>query len=295
MLGVVVPTVGRWEALECLLDSLDRAAATNAIEVEVVIVVQGTTATPAPDGATHPNLRVTVVQDPDGWGASRARNIGMSHLSDHVTHAIWPNDHSFYPAESIAALEQHLDQADVIVGRLVEDGTDRYRVTSSDDPLTLTNVWDAIEPATAIAVHLVRSRGGWVETLGTGASSPWQSSALADLLLQVADDAEVIWEPAFAAQGAGFVRGAAGKDLRAKVRSYGRGYGRVLSRWHYPWRRRVGSVMKPLVQPGYRVGPDVLPASARIATAVGRAEGIVGHLVPSSSSGLRSRASVRKH
>lgn len=182
-----------------------------------------------------------------------------------------------------------------MVGRLIEQGVDRYDVASSDDPIDPGNVWDAIEPATAISTRLLRGHDGWAEGLGTGADSPWQSSALADLLLQLALDATVAWEPDFLVHGEGFTRGATGAELNAKVRSYGRGYGRVLSTWHYPVRRRVGCVVKPLLQRGYRVGPDVLPLPARVAAAVGRAEGILGHLLPGASRSPRRPSDLASH
>ena len=285
-----MPTVGRWPAVSRLLDSL-AAAAADGHPTEVVLVRQGG-GEQAPE-LSRPGLSVVVVDD-DGWGASRARNCGLRHLSPEVTHVVWPNDHSSYSAASLAALGRHLDR-DVVVGRLIEAGAERYPVQASYAPLDRLNVWDAIEPATAISRRLVEYWGGWAESLGTGADSPWQSSALADLLLRLPPGTTVAWEPDFIATGTGFTRGATGSELDAKVRSYGRGYGRVLSRWQYPWRRRVGSVLKPLLQPRYRVGPDVLPLRARLAAAVGRAEGLSGHLLPGADPAPRQRSDVKIH
>lgn len=293
MLGFVIPTVGRWSALEHLLDSLDGAARAG-LPVCAVVVDQG-----GPAGAQlregREALPLTIVQDA-GRGASRARNVGVAHLPDEVSHVVWPNDHSSYPVASLEALVERLPRADVVVGQLLEgDGEARYDVADSSEPLDLRNVWQAIEPATAISLPLLRDVGGWCTDLGAGAATPWQSSALADLLLRLAPRARVVWTPGFAVCGAGFVRGAAERALRSKVRSYGRGYGRVLSRWDYPWHRRWGSVLKPLVQPGYGVGADRLPLSARLATAVGRAEGITGRLLPGSTTDLRDAAHVLEH
>ena len=290
MLGFVVPTVGRWSAVTSLLDSLAAAAAGDPLEV--VVVRQGSNGSPAPELA-RPGLSVVMLDD-DGWGASRARNRGLSHLSSAVTHVVWPNDHSSYSAPALAAVRRHLDRG-VVVGRLVESGADRYPVQASFAPFDRVNVWDAIEPVTAISRRLVGQCEGWAESLGTGANSPWQSSALADLLLRLPAGTTVAWEPEFVATGPGFTRGSSGSELDAKVRSYGRGYGRVLSRWNYPWRRRLGSVLKPLVQPGYRVGPDVLPLRARLAAAVGRAEGVSGHLLPGADPAPRQRSDVTIH
>jgi hypothetical protein len=293
MLGFVVPTVGRWKALEVLLSSLEEAAA-DGHALCAVVVDQSTSAEPRPNqDSKYPNLQLQFVHD-DGRGASRARNVGLAALDPSVTHVVWPNDHTTYPTASIALLGQLAGSADVIVGQLVEDRAARYHVPATREAINLRNVWRAIEPVTAISADLART-AGWSEDLGSGAASPWQSSALADLMLRLPRDCDVVWEPEFVADGPGFVRGATGRELDAKVRAYGRGYGRVLSKWDYPWHRRIGSIVKPLVQPGYRVGPDVLEFRARVAAAVGRAEGVSGRLIPGSPRDLRDPRHLVTH
>lgn len=292
MLGVIVPTVGRWDALKQLLVSLDEAAAPGEA-LHAVLVDQSSEPVPCLPTMSHLNVQRVVDH---GRGASRARNLGLAALPEQVTHVAWPNDHTTYSAASLAALAQHLPHCDVVVGRLVEDEVTRYDVAAQVTPLNLDNVWTAIEPVTVTSVRAVRSAGGWNEQLGSGATTPWQSSALADLLLRLRPyTSSVAWEPDFSAGGGGFARGAADQALAAKLRAYGRGYGRVLASWDYPWERRLGSIAKPLLRPRYAIGPDVLSMRARAASALGRAEGIAGHLLPGSAIDLRDRHDVRAH
>lgn len=292
MLGFVIPTVGRWEDLHQLLRSLDQVAALGRA-LHVVVVDQS--GNPAPDLPVLTHLPVQRLVDA-GRGASRARNLGLAALPEQVTHVVWPNDHSTYSAASLDALARHLPYVDVVVGELVEGEVTRYDVTAEMAPLDMQNIWTAIEPATVTSVQAVRAVGGWSEQLGAGARTPWQSSALADLLLRLRPYAtSVAWDPAFTVGGAGFTRGAGEQALAAKLRSYGRGYGRVLATWDYSWFRRLGSVAKPLLHVRYAVGPDTMSLRARWASALGRAEGLAGHLLPGSATDLRRRDDVRAH
>lgn len=275
MLTFVVPTVGRWSALTALVDSLDRAGQAGHKLGVVVVDQSGETGHPQLS-ARHLDLRW--VRDA-GRGASRARNLGLRFVHGSSTHVVWPNDHTVYDGGALDVLATQLPHSDVVVGALIEGRSVRYNVASRREPLDPSNVWEAIEPVTCISVAALRAVGGWDEGLGAGSRSPWQSSALADLLLRVRPHAPTVaWDPGFCAVGEGFARGASDVALSAKLRSYGRGYGRVLSTWDYPLVRRLGSIAKPLLQRGYAVGPDVLPMRARVASSVGRAEGVVGHL-----------------
>lgn len=286
VIGIVVPTVGRWERLAGLLGSLSAGtAAGTRLHVIVIDQSHGAGASPhLPEG-----LAGQVISDA-GQGASRARNIGWRALPAEVTHAVWANDHSVYPVDSLQALSDDLSTADVVVGALLETGVERYSVAAEYRSLTKDTVWSAIEPTCAIAVSLVRAVGGWDEQLGSGAESPWQSSALADLLLRIAQLApRTRWDPQFLVGGGGFARGASSSAMRAKARSYGRGYGRVLSRWDYPVIRRAGAVAAPLLRRHYSIGPDELTLTSRGSLSLGRLEGVLGVLAPG------ARRSPREH
>jgi hypothetical protein len=284
-LGVVIATAGRLPQVSRLIASLAESVVGDQ-GAEIVVVDQSSQMT---SGRSFVATRVELMVVHDtGRGASRARNIGWAKLSDDVTHVIWPNDHTLYTEPAIAVLSDAAEGSDIVVGVLLEQGRARYRVGRSSDPLDRDNVWWAIEPVTATSTRLLHAVGGWNEQLGAGAASPWQSSALADLLMRMTAERPVVcWEPNFVATGAGFTRGASVEATAAKARAYGRGYGHVLRQWDRRWWRMTGSVTKPLLWPRYRVGPDRLPLRVRIQLAVGRAEGVAGHLLPLSRVDVR--------
>lgn len=270
----VIATTGRWEDVLAQVSDLEAAAAAG-LPVTVVLVSQGGRPPAAVESLCRSRDWPQLLDA--GRGASRARNAGLRALPPAAGHVIFTNDHARYPVQTVRVLaEATAAGSDVVIGCLLERDKPRYEVAASHASLDRDNVWDAIEPATAISRALVDRLGGLDEQLGAGAAC-WGSSALGDLLLRVSQIPHTVaWLPEFLVHGPGARRAVDTPALNRKMRAYGRGYGFVLRRWHYPLLRRVGSVAKPPLSRHYSVGPDEMPLQTRLQLSLGRLEGITG-------------------
>lgn len=268
--GVVVTTVGRWEALERLLDSVGAAP----------VAVANQSGGPVPAALRRPGVR---------WvestrGISRGRNDAFAALAGDVDVVGFPNDHSWYEAgwdRTVAGRWEAEGRPGALAGSLAEPGGVRMMLPPAGTPLTRWTVWRAIEPALFVHASLV-GRFGFREDLGIGSAGPWQAGEGTELLLRImAAGRPVVSAPDLCVHGDGERRSLDPEEWRAKLRGYGRGIGRVL-RLHqagpvetaaqvllpwYRWVRRPPS--------GARTPPgDCLQAS------LGRLEGRMGRCLP---------------
>lgn len=240
-LGLVVATLGRLDPLARLLDSLDG----QLVEGDrLVIVAQRGLDDVHALVAAH-RIAPAVIVTTSAPGAANGRNVGVAALPAGEFLLNFPNDTTWYPDGSIGALRRvgttSLDAGAIAV---VDEHGPKFELPDPGTPLDRWNVWSVIEMGIVMRRSLFERLGGFDAGIGTGASSPWQAGEATDLLLRLIDRepataAGFAWLPAEASVGGiADAHGLAPAARRRKLRAYGRGLGRVVTRWRYPlwWR-----------------------------------------------------------
>lgn len=226
-LSLLCATVGRTDKLARLLDSLGLQ---TSHDFELVIVDQN------PPGMLEPLLsayagRIDIRHVRSERGLSRARNVGLSACSGGLI--AFPDDDCWYPAdlvERILALFSAVPSADMFTGRTTDAaGVDSIGLyLAADAPIAKGNIWlVGNSNSLFLRTAVVRRIGGFDETLGVGAESPFKSGEETDLLLRaLASGARgfyrrdiVVHHDQAPVDGAGGV---------ARAQDYARGFGRVL-------------------------------------------------------------------
>jgi hypothetical protein len=271
-LGIVVTTVGRWEPLRRLIQSVVESDHVNA-----VIGVANQSGQPAPHALTGES-RVRWVDS--GGGISRGRNDAMAALQGEADLLAFPNDHSWYPAGTLAAAAARFDamgRPGALAGSLVEPSGPRMRLPPTGTPLNRWTVWRAIEPAMFVAAGpaaALRFR----EDLGSGGPTPWQAGEGTELLLRLLAAGQVVRSaPELVVRGEGERRSLSPDEWRRKLRSYARGIGYVL-------RLHQAGPLESAVQvllPWYRfvrrpASGGRTPAADCLQASIGRFEGRLG-------------------
>lgn len=271
-LGVVVTTVGRWEQLDRLIRSV-----TESEQVDALMAVANQSGHKAPS-ALMGARGVRWVDS--GGGISRGRNDAMATLDGEADLLAFPNDHSWYPAGTLAAAAARFDatgRPGALAGSLVEPFGPRVRLPAAGRPLDRWTVWRAIEPAMFVAAGPAQ-RLRFREDVGSGSPTPWQAGEGTDLLLRLLEAGHaVLSAPDLVVRGEGERRSLSSGEWRRKVRSYARGIGYVL-RLH-----RAGPVetAAQVLLPWYRFvrGPNPgrrAPAADCLQASIGRFEGRLG-------------------
>jgi hypothetical protein len=271
--GVVVTTVGRWEAVERLLASVSSATA---------VAIANQSGEPAPMSIARSGL-VEIVDS--GGGISRGRNDAMKLLKGATDIMAFPNDHSRFQADTISCAISHFandDPPGALAGSLLEPAGIRFRVPKTGTSLTDWTVWRAIEPAMFIASRLAETLQ-FREDLGTGNSSPWQAGEGTDLLLRIMHAGyRVVAAPEVIVRSDGDRRELTPEEWQVKLRSYARGTGYVL-RLH-----RCGLLQSAIhiMLPWYRfvkvpTSGVRSPAGDCLEASIGRLEGRTGRCLTS--------------
>ena len=225
--SLICATVGRTEKLGRLLDSLARQ---TSRDFELVIVDQN------PPGTLEPLLapfagRIDIVHLRSERGLSRARNVGLKACRGALVG--FPDDDCWYSGdlvEKLIATFAAEPPAGVFTGRTTDAaGVDSLGLfLGRDAEVARGNVWlIGNSNSLFLRTEIARRIGGFDETLGVGADSPFKSGEETDFLLR-----------ALASGARGFYRrdivvhhdqapvgGAAGV---ARAEGYARGFGRVL-------------------------------------------------------------------
>lgn len=271
-IGLAITTIGR-PALTALLDS---AAASTRPPGAVAIADQ------SPDGLEVPGddrpFRV-VVQRCTG-GATVGRNIAASALGADVDVLAFPNDDSWYPPATLAAVADrfaHDPDLDALACTPDTGQGPQRALPPPGTALDRRTVWRAIEWTTFVRRETFAGLGGFDERFGTGGRTPWQSGEGTDLLLRLlAAGGRAVSASDLTVRGAGERRNLADAEFVRKHRGYARGTGLVYRVHPYPLHTRLGIVVAPWVRwRSFGLRPGL---TARVVTArsVGRIEGLVG-------------------
>ncbi len=263
-----------------MLDLLQRQSVSD---FELIVVDQNPDPIIAPfvQRARPSSFPVKYLHTPNEKGLSRGRNRGLEIASGEYT--LFADDDCWYPLNFIElGLCQLRDQRlDALTGRATSEQGEPLlgRFERTAQWIRRGNVWTTqIEWIAFWRRDLLERVGGYDETIGVGASSPWQAAEGQDLMLRVlAAGARCWYDPNLNAHDRGFDRRNADAAALVKARAYGRGMGHVMRKHRLGYRislyyliRAVGGSIVALLS-------GELPlARYHAATAFGRLEGILG-------------------
>lgn len=224
-----------------LLDSLDGELAPGD---RVVIVAQERMSEVEALTGEYVERGLDITVTTSERGASLGRNVGVAALDDGERMLSFPNDTTWYPAGVLARLRAHADEIEAGALTVRDEHGPKFSLPDAGTALDRWNVWSVIEMGIVMRKSAFDRLGGFDPSIGTGSASPWQAGEATDLLLRlIATDPALArrftWlPPEIAVGGIADAHGLARAARRHKLRAYGRGLGRVVTRWRYPvwWR-----------------------------------------------------------
>lgn len=275
--GVVVSTVGRPVGVDKLLRSLS----IQDLEPSEVVVVDQSREDEVVAVVDAWRDRLPVRRVTSGPGLSVGRNVGFRMLGE-VDYVTFPDDDCWYEPDVLARAAVALSEnpGNGVTGTLESGLGHRLRFGSQKVVLDRVSVWtNAIEATMFLRKADLDALGGFDEQLGIGAQSPWQSGEGTDLLLRLLRaDGIVTFVPDLVIHEDGSPLEV--RERRMKARRYARGTGRVIRR-HYGLWFRVRSLMRPILAGFASVATfQVSDAATRLATLIGRFEGLIGRTLP---------------
>ncbi len=241
--GVVVPTIGRVEQLRELLESVwgqgfesvvvSVCAQRNQDAVEAVVE----------DFRRTSGMTVHFVTGSTP-GVAGGRNAAVAAITERVEYLLFPNDTSRLPAGLLTDLRAGLRGGAAAAVTVTEGHGVKFTLPPEGAPLDRRSVWLVISPGLVLHRGTFDDLGGFDDTLGTGAPTPWQSGEETDLLLRYLEahgDRGFRWLGDLRVEGVPDSAGLTREQRRRKLRAYARGYGRVLSRHRYGlvWKARA--------------------------------------------------------
>ena len=239
-IGLVITTLGREQGLRRLLQSLEGQV---AAEDAIVIVAQRNLEAVQTLAMEFATIGCDIIVTTSPLGASRGRNAGVEALpagEDYLLH--FPNDTTWFPPGTIDGIRCTPSTASAGALTVTDENGPKFRLPVAGTLLDRWNVWTIIEMGLVMRRTVFTALGGFTESIGTGASTPWQSGEATDLLLRLMQAGQAdsfVWLPTdIAIGGISDPHGLSTGERRRKLRTYARGFGRLLSVWHYPlyWR-----------------------------------------------------------
>lgn len=276
-----VTTLGRIDPLRTLLQSLQGQLRTTD---RVVIVAQDhLDEVRALAAEFRPTLGDGLRVATSARGASLGRNTGVSIGAEGLEDALlmFPNDTTWFPEGAIAAIREGIQDAEAGAVTVVTSSGPRFVLPAPGTPLDAGTVWKVIEMGLVMRLGLFRRLGGFDESIGTGAPTPWQAGEVTDLLMRArlldgSLERSFRWipDPQAAVGGIEETSGLTSGERRRKLRAYGRGVGHVFRIHDFPlWHRlrfaAAGLLIGVLRPHEYTVGDG-------LAAVLGRSEGLTG-------------------
>ncbi|TFD67302.1 glycosyltransferase family 2 protein [Cryobacterium ruanii] len=239
-IGLVITTLGREQGLRRLLRSLVGQVTRGDV---IVMVAQRNLQAVERLATEFASIDCKIVVTTSPLGASRGRNAGVAALPAGVDYRLhFPNDTTWFPPDTIAGIRSTSPEAGAGALTVTDENGPKFKLPVPGTPLDRWNVWTVIEMGLVIRRSVFTEIGGFTESIGTGASTPWQSGEATDLLLRLIKSGQAdsfAWLPAdIAIGGISDPHGLSDGERRRKLRTYARGFGRLLSVWRYPlyWR-----------------------------------------------------------
>jgi len=183
MISLVVCTLGRTRPLGRLLESL---AGQSYRAFEVILVDQNPDDCLAPVLAAHPDLPLARIRSEKGL--SRGRNAGLKQANGDIIG--FPDDDCWYDPGVLDAVDRFFashPEIDFLSGRTLDaegaESVNRYWPESG--PITRANVFGTGNSNTIfVRREVLAGVRGFDETLGVGASTPFQAGEESDFLLR---------------------------------------------------------------------------------------------------------------
>ncbi|WP_083567471.1 glycosyltransferase family 2 protein [Hyphomicrobium sp. CS1GBMeth3] len=183
MISLVVCTLGRAEPLRRLLASLDTQAHPPH---EIIVVDQNPPGYLDPVLAEHKGLPIRHVRSERGL--SRGRNVGLNLAEGRIIG--FPDDDCWYDPDvlqKVGAFFSSRPDISLLCGRTIDargtESLNRYWPIS--EPITRANVFGTGNSNTIfVRSAVVAAIRGFDETLGVGASTPFQAGEESDFLLR---------------------------------------------------------------------------------------------------------------
>jgi glycosyltransferase involved in cell wall biosynthesis len=226
IVSLIVCTVGRHDLLARLLASLKTQTST-AFEL---IVVDQSDSKEIEENLKSFSAGQSVRHIRSEKGLSRARNVGLLHAQGDIVG--FPDDDCWYGDRVIEQVLQIFDspESGVLTGRTVDrEGTDSVSFHRPESGIIdRHNVFDSGNSNTLFArIAAAKDVGGFDETLGVGAATPFQSGEETDFLLRCLKKGyQLYYDRDFNVHHDQTDSSAAVQVARA--RAYSQGHGRVL-------------------------------------------------------------------
>jgi glycosyltransferase involved in cell wall biosynthesis len=221
------------------------------------------------------------IRSPHVTGVSRGRNIGLAKASGDVL--CFPDDDCSYPPSLIQKVLRRFDDTgcDIVCGRpTAPDGrTINGRFEERAQKVDLRHVFTTqIEWLVFIKRHVFEKLRGFDESIGVGASTPWQSCEGPDLTIRAIQEGfTVYYDPALCAHHPELNTRDPDVAMRAKGRRYARGMGHVMKKHSYGLLYLSNYLIRPLGGAGISLlEGNINRASYYWNVAIGRAEGYSG-------------------
>lgn len=249
--SLVLGTKGRTVELSRFLDSLAKQSYSN---FELIVVDQNLDDRLIPVLSPY-ETQFQIIHLRSDPGLSRARNVGIQECCGDLV--AFPDDDCCYPADLLEKvvdlLKKHPDW-DGVTG-CPADPKINYR-SSPPGRITLYNAWHRGVSYTIFLRHqVVKSVGGFDETLGVGANTPWGGSEEIDYLIRAMQYGfNLYYESALIVQHPGPVEESREMPLSSeealnqkieKVKRYSMGDGRVLAKRGYPFWFVIYQLLRP--------------------------------------------------
>lgn len=249
LISLITSTIGREAPLARLLSSL--RAQTN-IAFELIVVDQsddGRIARQLEDVAVGQSVRCFS----SGRGLSKGRNLGLQQARGEVVG--FPDDDCWYGSDVIARVQRHFDHSAscVLTGRTTDrDGVESVSAHRAESgAVDRYNVFTSGNSNTLFArTSIAREVGGFDESLGVGAATPFQSGEETDFVLRCIGRG---YQPQFVHDFVVHhdrIDGSRTAQI-ARARTYSRGYGRLLRQHGYGLSYLGGRVGRAFVRGGW--------------------------------------------
>ena len=249
--SLIICTLGRLEPLRRLLTSMRNSTITPQ---DIIVVDQNSAGfldAVLADFKDQPIAHLSSER-----GLSRARNVGLAVAKGDIV--AFPDDDCWYPADSISRVEAMFadePKLSLVTARTVDASglTSVSPHIAERATITRDNVFQ-IGNSNGLFVrrNLAQAAGGFNETLGVGAASPFQSGEETDFVLRCLGTGAIgRYDPALLIHHAQ-------ADPQAtidRVSGYSAGFGRVLRLHDYRW--------SAVAMPVARAGVSALMCAAR--------------------------------
>lgn len=276
-LAFVTPTLGRRIVeLRGLLDSISKEIGP---EDECIIVAQENlrVVQDLVDEFSAQGMKVRCIHSPRG--ISIGKNCGVKAVNSSNPLLVFPNDSNWFSPGVIDYLHKLPESFQAGAMTLVDKNGPRFALPVEGTQLDKWNVWKVLEATLLMRKMPYEDALGFDEGMGTGCSTPWQAGEGTDLLLRscVGAQFEFHWLPNYVTlRGLPETVSLTSHDRKNKLRAYGRGLGRVLSKHHYPVLWRISFVFAGLLA---GVRSKSYSALDGVWAFIGRAEGVLGKTI----------------